>query len=278
MDSEIIQLKGVTKHFKKNVVLENLNLVIPEGQITGIIGASGEGKSTILKLIIGFYKPNKGDILYLRRSVFKNIREIERKFGFSTDEGSFYDNLTVLENVRHFARLHKLKRKEVKKRAGELLDFVGLTYAARTKAKNLSAGMKKRLDVACSLVHNPEVLIMDEPTADLDPLLRAQMLGLVLKIKKQGTTIILTTQLLDEMDKVCDKIAILHEKRIVEEGPPMKIRNKYNASDLNAVFEKIFSRKTKNAPENPKINTQAINEIEEIEKVREETERRERSR
>ena len=134
MDSEIIQLKGVTKHFKKNVVLENLNLVIPEGQITGIIGASGEGKSTILKLIIGFYKPNKGDILYLRRSVFKNIREIERKFGFSTDEGSFYDNLTVLENVRHFARLHKLKRKEVKKRAGELLDFVGLTYAGQDES------------------------------------------------------------------------------------------------------------------------------------------------
>lgn len=242
MNTELIQLKKVVKKFGKNVVLDGVDLSIPENQITGIIGASGEGKSTILKLIIGFYKPNSGDVLYLKRSVYQDLNHHNKIFGFATDDGSFYGNLTVKENMHHFGYLYNMERAEVKKRAQELLEFVGLEKAQNTRSRDLSVGMKKRLDFACSMMHTPEVLIMDEPTADLDPLLRKQILKMIKTIKDRGTTIVLTTQLLEEMDHLCDKIAILCNKKIVEEGTPASIRAKYKAGSLNEVFEKIFAK------------------------------------
>jgi ABC-2 type transport system ATP-binding protein len=242
MDDELISFKEVVKRFGRKNIVDGVNLSIPEGKITGIIGASGEGKTTLLKLLAGFYKPTKGEILYSKRKISKE-KEIKNILGFATEDGSFHDRLTVLENLYHFGDLHHVKRKESKERAEELMEFVGLGYARDTLAGNLSMGMKKRLDVALSLMHSPPVLIMDEPTADLDPLLRDKMLELIKKINKQGTTIILTTQILGEMDKICDKIAILFDAKILEQGIPSKIKKKYSASDLDDVFNRIFSRR-----------------------------------
>ena len=255
MDSELIQLKDVTKKFRRNLVLDNISFSVPEGQITGIIGASGEGKSTILKLIIGFYKPNKGNILYLRRNMLKDFKNVKNIFGFATEDGSFYEELNVKENILHFGRLYKIKHYELKKRLKEVLGLVELTHAERTRAKYLSIGMKKRLDIACAIIHNPQVLILDEPTADLDPLLRDEILDLIIKIKREGKTIILTTQLLEEMDIICDRIAILHDKKIVEEGHPNKIKAKYKCGNLSDVFDMIFSGKKYKDKRKDKINS-----------------------
>jgi ABC-type multidrug transport system ATPase subunit len=242
MDDEMINFKEVVKRFGKKIILDGVNLTIPEGKVTGIIGASGEGKTTVLKLLVGFYKPTKGDIFYSKRKISKE-KEIKNIMGFSTEDGSFHDRLTVLENLYHFGTLHHVKRKEIKKRADNLMNLVGLSYARNTIAGDLSMGMKKRLDVAISMMHNPPVLIMDEPTADLDPLLRDKMLDLIKKINKDGTTVILTTQILGEMDKICDKIAILFNKKIIYQGNPSAVKKKYSASDLDEVFNKIFSNR-----------------------------------
>ncbi len=241
MDSELIQVKDVTKKFKKNLVLDNISFSIPEGQITGIVGASGEGKSTILKLLIGFYKPNKGRIFFLRRDILKDFKNVKNIFGFATEDGSFYEDLNVRENILHFGRLYKIKNSELKSRLKEVINLVELNKAERTRARYLSVGMKKRLDIACAIIHDPQILILDEPTADLDPLLRDEILDLIIKIKREGKTIILTTQLLEEMDIVCDKVAILHDKKIVEEGTPDYIKSKYKCGNLSDVFDIIFS-------------------------------------
>lgn len=244
MDDEFIQFKGVTKKFGKNVVLDNVDITIPEKKIMGIVGASGEGKTTILKIMIGFYKPTKGEVLYMRRNIFKEMKGgLKRFFGFATEDGSFYNDLTVKENLFHYGRLYKMKRGDIRKRSAELIDLVGLSHAVHTLAGHLSMGMKKRLDVAISLIHKPQVLIMDEPTADLDPLLRNHMLALIRKIRDNGTTVVITTQLLTEMDKICDKIAILYNAKIVEQGEPAKIRKKYGETDMDGVFNKIFSKR-----------------------------------
>jgi len=245
MDTELIQLKEVTKTFGKNCVLDSINLSIPENQITGIIGASGEGKTTILKLLIGFYKPTSGEVSYLRRNVFKAMKDIEKCFGFATEDGSFYNKLTVRENLFYFARLYGIKTAKIQDAVEDIINLVELQDAINTLAEELSIGMKKRLDLACALVHDPKILIMDEPTEDLDPLLRKQMIDLIRKIKKQGTTIVLTTHLLNEMDSVCDKIAILFNKKIVEDGPPAKIKKKYGQATLDGVFRKIFSQRVR---------------------------------
>lgn len=243
MDDELLKFKNVQKRFGKKIVLENISFSIPEKKITGIIGASGEGKTTILKLIVGFYYPTSGEILYSKRSIDKDMKNLKNIVGFATEDGSFHERLTVYENLKHFGELHHVKSSVLKNKINELLELVSLENARNTLAKNLSMGMKKRLDVAISLIHSPEILIMDEPTADLDPLLRAHMLDLIKKINDSGTTIILTTQILGEMDKVCDKIAILYDKHIIEEGKPSEIKTKYHATDLDDVFNDIFSQK-----------------------------------
>ena len=242
MDDELISFKNVSKTFGKKVVLDSVSFSIPENKITGIIGASGEGKTTLLKLIVDFYKPTSGEVSYSKRSIAQDSRNIKNIFGFATEDGSFHDQLTVYENIMHFGMLHHVPRKELKRRIEETLGIVGLSEARHFLARNLSMGMKKRLDVAISWIHNPKVLIMDEPTDDLDTLLRSHKLDLIRKINQQGTTIILTTQLLGEMDKVCDKIAILFDKKIVEAGTPSDIKTKYGSRELDDVFNKIFSQ------------------------------------
>ena len=243
MDAELIQLKGVTKSFGKNVVLDSIDLTVPEGQIIGVIGASGEGKSTVLKLLASFYKPTKGKIYYKKKNIFHHKRIISRLFGLSIEDGSFYSRLSVRENLFHFGRLYGVRSRVLKKRVGEIIKLIGLDGASNTLAKNLSLGMKKRLDIGCALIHNPSVLILDEPTADLDPLLRKQMSHLIKQINSHGTTVILTTQLLLEAEDICDRVAILFNEKIVEEGTPSKIKKKYKSKDLNEVFNKLFSKK-----------------------------------
>lgn len=270
MDDELIKFKEVKKHFGKKVVLEGVSFEVPEGKITGIIGASGEGKTTILKILVGFYKPSSGEITYAKRPIYKD-KDLSKIVGFATEDGSFEEKLSVIENLYYFAELSHVKRKNKKKKAEELMELVGLTYARNTLASKLSMGMKKRLDVAIALMHEPKILIMDEPTADLDPLLREHMLELIKKINKDGTTIILTTQLLSEMDVVCDKIAILFDKKIIEQDTPLKIKRKYQAEDLNEVFNKIFSRRDKSEVE-VGLSKEQIEEIQEkIDKLNKES-------
>jgi len=250
MDSELIEFKEVSKRFGKNVVFDSICLAIPEGKITGVIGASGEGKSTLLKLIAGFYEPDKGKIFYRKREIKKDRDTISRLFGLAIEDGSFYEKLTVQENLFHFGFLYGVNKKILKERVKELLSFVGLDEAKNTVAENLSVGMKKRLDLACSLMHNPAVLILDEPTADLDPLLRKQMLDLIKHINSLGTTVILTTQLLEEAEEVCEKVLILFNDKIVEENKPSQIIKKYGCSNLNQVFNKIFTKEGRKAYQN----------------------------
>ena len=243
MDNELIQFKEVTKKFGKNVVLDSINLTIPEGKIIGIIGASGEGKSTILKMIASFYTPTKGEIYYKKKNLLKSRKLICKFFGLSIEDGSFYEKLTVKENLFHFGRLYNVKEDILKKRSEELISLVGLENAVNTIAKDLSLGMKKRLDIACSLIHNPTLLILDEPTSDLDILLRNQMIHLIKKINSHGTTIVLTTPNLSEIEELCDRIAILFNEKIIEEGEPSRIKSKYHAKNLNELFNKIFSKR-----------------------------------
>jgi len=260
MNEGLIELKWVTKTFKKNKVLDSIDLLIPEGKITGIIGASGEGKSTILKMIASFYKPTSGKIYYSGKDVFKHSANIRRSFGFAIEDGSFYEELTVEENLLHFGKLYGVKKKVLAPRVHGLMHFVGLIDARKILAKNLSLGMKKRLDIACSLVHKPLVLILDEPTADLDPLLRFQIMKLIKRINSHGTTVVFTTQLLKEADELCDKIAILYNEKIIEQSSSKSLQNKYHSRDLDEVFRKIFSKKGRKTYQEYKKRKTALKE------------------
>ena len=238
----VLKIENVSKSFGRNIVLEHVNLDIISGEIFGIIGISGSGKTTLLNLIIGFHRVDNGDIKFKRShllgfktpdkdsfcSIYAKEFELKRMFGFAAQKPSFYKQLNSDENLDYFGSLYGLP-KEIRRTNSEiLLKLMGIYDFRKLNADQLSGGMQKRLDIACALIHNPSVLILDEPTADLDPISRKQMWDLIRKINSKGTTVVITSHLLEELEELCDRVAIIHNKKIIRIGSPNEIKNSYS--------------------------------------------------
>ncbi len=226
-----IQIVNVTKEFGKNVILDKVSLDIPARKIYGIIGESGSGKTTLLKTIIGYWKPDDGEVLYEGRSLEKDMKFIKQIVGFATQDNCVYPKLTVRENLEYFGSMSNVPSNTLERNTDKILDLVELKNAENKLAEELSGGMMRRLDIACALIHNPKILILDEPTQDLDPLLRKDIMNLIRKINENDTTIILTSHLLEETDQLCDEVAIIHEGRVLEAGTPEQLKNNYSKNE-----------------------------------------------
>jgi len=244
MANIILKIKNLTKQFGGRVVLNKVNLEIRSGEIFGIIGLSGSGKTTLLNNMIGFLRPEGGDVLFKLehlleykddaisyRSVFANEDDVKKTFGFAAQTPSFYEKLNCLENLDYFGNLYNLSRDVRKTNSEILLQLMGIYDARENTAGNLSGGMQKRLDIACALMHDPKVLILDEPTADLDPLLRKQMWYLINQINEKGTTIVLSSHFLDELELLCDRVGILYDGQIIKAGTPDEIKDYYSKEE-----------------------------------------------
>ena len=231
MSDPIIHIKDFTKAFGDNLVLKGINLTINKGEIFGIIGMSGSGKTTLLNSLIGFLQPDSGSVYFKSghkfRQVHENQLEVNKLFGFASQEPSVYQKLTVEENLDHFGSLYDLPDDLRSSNIRRLLKLTNLTESRTTLAQNLSGGMQKRLSIACSLIHNPKILILDEPTADLDPILRDQTWDLIKIVNKAGTTVIVASHFLDEVERGCNKIAILHNTGVLTTGSPSDVKNSY---------------------------------------------------
>lgn len=233
MPTTILKLENISKNFGKKQVLKDINITIEKGEIYGIIGMSGSGKSTLLSLMADLLRPDQGKILYqLEQDHFwelsKYSNKIKKVFGYSFQDPSFHDMLTVQENIEHFSTLYDLPKKFGKKNAEILLKLVELDDAKHVLGKNLSGGMQKRLCFACALVHSPRILFLDEPTANLDPVLRKKTWSVLKKINAQGTTIVISSQLLTELDDFCNSICIINKGKVVKEGPVDKVKKEYS--------------------------------------------------
>jgi len=239
-----IEIKDLSKRFGKHQVLDNITLSIPQQKIFGIIGESGSGKTTLLKTIIGFWRADKGHISFEGRDLDKDTKFIRQIVGFATQDNCVYPKLTVKENLEYFGALSNVPRSTLKSNIDKVLNFVELYFAKNELAENLSGGMQRRLDIACALIHNPRILILDEPTEDLDPLLRRDILKLIRKINADQTTVIITSHLLDETDELCDEIAILHQGRLLKVGTPDQLKESFSKEEeiiLNLKSKKYVS-------------------------------------
>ncbi|MEM2121681.1 MAG: ABC transporter ATP-binding protein [Candidatus Woesearchaeota archaeon] len=231
---ELIRIRELSFKYGRLSVLKDLNITIHEQEIFGIVGMSGVGKTTLLNIIIGFLTPDCGEITYRINDKFinlhDNIKIIRDFFGFSSQKPSFYNELTVKQNLEYFASLYNLDRETKKKNIDRALELVDLKDFKNKLAGELSGGMQKRLDIACSIIHKPKVLIMDEPTADLDIFNREKIWNLIKKINEVGTTIIIASHFLEELEIVCSRIGILHDKKIVAVGTIDDLKRTYSTT------------------------------------------------
>ncbi|MBD3204530.1 ATP-binding cassette domain-containing protein [Candidatus Woesearchaeota archaeon] len=242
MSIPIIKFDNVKKGFNKHIILKGINLEVNFGEIFGLIGPSGAGKTTFLKLLIGFLEPDEGEILFSLGSINnpkysksdlkpikKNMSYLKRSFGYAAQMPSFYPNLTVEENLSYFGTLYNLSRRIIKKNIGTLLRLMELTGSKKSLAKNLSGGMQRRLDIACALIHDPKVLILDEPTADLDPMLAKHIWNIVQKINDLGTTVIVSSHHTIDIEDFCTRIGFLKNGRLIHIGTVHEIKKKFEA-------------------------------------------------
>ena len=232
----VFLIRDVSKHYASREILAGLTFDIKKGEILGIIGASGAGKTTFLHMLVGFVPSTAGDILfhaYTPRGVIEyNVLEhqslVNKSYGFASQYPSFYEKLTVIENLHYFGTMYGLSHDALVRNTEILLKLMELKASAHLLAEHLSGGMKRRLDIACALIHNPPVLILDEPTADLDPVLRSHIWEVVKRINARGTTVILSSHHLNELDTLCNRIAILKDGKLVDIDSPDKLKSKYS--------------------------------------------------
>lgn len=223
----LIEIKNITKSFENKKVLDNVSFSINKGEIFGIIGQSGAGKTVLMKALIGFYKPESGDILFDGKSIFKNRKQVLKTIGFASQKHSIYPDLSVKENLKYFGKLYGLKNKDIEANSKKVLGLVELSDFRNKMAGKMSGGMRRRLDIACAMVHDPKILILDEPEAGLDPVLRKHVAELIQKIRNEGTTIILSSHFMNEIEPLCDRVAMLKQGSLVAYGSPMELLTKY---------------------------------------------------
>ncbi len=189
----IAYMKDIVKRYGTNLVLDNVDVEISEGEILGLLGPNGAGKTTLIHALTGLIGVDSGSIQMFNSAQKGDMIEIKRRIGLVTQEISVFYDLTALENLQFFGGIYGLRGAELKKRIDETLEVVGLSEHAKKLPTKFSGGMRRRLNIACALVHEPEFLIMDEPTVGIDPQSRNYILQTVKRLNKQGTTILYTT-------------------------------------------------------------------------------------
>ncbi len=218
-----IEIKNLEKRFGKLVALKNLNLQVEKGIIFGIVGPDGAGKSTLLKLICGLLQQEEGGIKVLGKNIREEFDFIRKKIGYLSQEFNLYEDLTVDENIEFFGEIYRVKN--WRERREEILKFTNLIPFRKRLAEKLSGGMKKKLALACTLIHEPEIFILDEPTLGVDPVSRMELWKIIFQLSKRGLTVILSTSYIDEAER-CNKIAVMYNGWILYSGEPEKFKRK----------------------------------------------------
>jgi len=218
MNNLVLETKGLTKRYGDFVAVSDLNLAIKKGEVFGLLGPNGAGKTTTILMLLGLTEPTKGEVSVLGFDPARQPLSVKARVGYMPDQVGFYDELTARENLVYIAKLNGIPRDQLKKRVEEALERVHLTNVIDKRTATFSRGMRQRLGLADVLIKNPQLIIMDEPTQGLDPELAHEFLGLIRSLKQEGTTIMLSSHLLHQVQVVCDRVGLFRNGKMVLQG------------------------------------------------------------
>ncbi len=228
-----VSVMNVYKKFGTTVVLQDISLEVPQSQIFGLLGPSGSGKTTLIKLISGIDEATSGRIHLLGEEMPK--LEMLSRIGYMSQSDALYMELSAKENLEFFAALFGLKAKKRKNRIAEVMELVNLQDYLNKPVASYSGGMKRRLSLAIALLHHPSILILDEPTVGIDPVLRKSIWDEFRRLSEQGTTIIVTTHVMDEADK-CNRLGMIRDGKLIASGSPDELKAQTNSETIEEAF------------------------------------------
>lgn len=222
---KVIKINDLVKKYGDFVAVDNISLDIEEGQIYGLLGPNGAGKSTTISILCGILKSTRGEIEVLGEQINNGKFNNKKLMGLVPQNIALYDDYSAYENIKFFGSLYGLRRKTLEEKIDKALEFTGLTDVKHKRAKEFSGGMLRRLNIACAIVHEPKIIIMDEPTVGIDPQSRNHILESVRKLNEAGATIIYTSHYMEEIEAICSKIAIIDHGKVIVEGTKEELKN-----------------------------------------------------
>ena len=235
----LLMVKNLKKSFGERVAVKNMNFEIKEGEIVGFLGPNGAGKTTTIRMISTILDYDEGEVIFNGRNIKENEKEFKKSLGLVPQDIAVFSDLSAYNNVKFFGSLYGLKGHVLKERVKEVLGFVGLWERKDQYPEEFSGGMKRRLNIACSIIHKPKLLIMDEPTVGIDPQSRNNILEVTKKLSEEGTTVIYTSHYMEEVENLCSKLIIVDNGEVIEYGEKENIKAKYKDKGFNTL-EDIF--------------------------------------
>ncbi len=237
----MLKVVNLTKSYGSHKVLNGISFEIKKGMIYGFLGQNGAGKTTTMNILTGLIGFNSGEIYLKGKPLLEDKRKLLETVGYLPQHPVFYGYMTAIEYLNFIGQVNKMSSKEIKERSREVLEIVKLSQDSKRKVGGYSGGMKQRFGIAVAMFNHPEILILDEPTSALDPEGRMEVLELIERLKCEGTTVFLSTHILNDVERVCDEVSILHEGRIIVSENLETLRNKYIQPIYDVEFDKDCS-------------------------------------
>jgi ABC-2 type transport system ATP-binding protein len=238
-----IVVKNLVKKFDDITAVDDLSFEVKPGELFGLLGPNGAGKTTTIKMLVGLHKVTSGTAQVSKFDIKKQMNKIREIIGVTPQEPAFFPYLTGRENVELFGNLHGMSKQQLKQRTDELLELVGLVEGATRRAGKYSGGMIRRISLVMSLINDPDIAFLDEPTVAMDPQSRRAVWNFIKKLKTQGKTVILTTHYIEEAEVLCDRVGIIDHGKLIALDTPKALMETHKAKNLEEVFINLTGRK-----------------------------------
>lgn len=234
-ENYLIEVTNLTKRFGEFTAVDNISFNVKQGEIFGFLGANGAGKTTAIKMLSGLLNPSSGEAKVIGYDVKTQAEQIKKNIGYMSQRFSLYEDLTVYENMRFYGGIYGLRTKEINSKANDILNFLNLINERNVLVKSLPLGWKQKLAFSISILHNPPLVFLDEPTGGVDPITRREFWELIMEASHRGTTIFVTTHYMDEAE-YCNRVSIMVDGKIEALGAPLELRQQIGVSNMEAVF------------------------------------------